>query len=52
MRFLPRLAETRVSEFCIEVRPQEKAKESLENLRVMAADRRPCFAAKRRKSYK
>jgi sugar phosphate isomerase/epimerase len=34
-RFLPRLARANVTEFCIEVRPREKALESLRNLRGM-----------------
>ena len=33
MHFLPRLGEAEVMDFCIEVRPREKALESLENLR-------------------
>ena len=32
MHFLPRLGEAEVTDFCIEVRPREKALESLENL--------------------
>ena len=35
MHFLPRLARANVAEFCIEVRPREKALESLRNLRGM-----------------
>ncbi len=36
--FLPRLAEAKVLEYCIEVRPREKALESLANLtRLMEA---------------
>ena len=35
MHFLPRLAETDVAEYCIEVRPREKAAESLANLRKL-----------------
>ena len=35
MHFLPRLSEAEVMDFCIEVRPREKALESLENLREM-----------------
>lgn len=35
MHFLPRLARANVTEFCIEVRPREKALESLRNLRGM-----------------
>lgn len=37
MRFLPRLAEAEVSEYAIEVRPREKALESLTNLRELLA---------------
>lgn len=39
MRFLPRLARANVMEFCIEVRPREKALESLRNLRGMVQAR-------------
>ena len=35
MHFLPRLAEADVAEYCIEVRPREKADESLVNLRKL-----------------
>ena len=35
MHYLPRLGEAEVMDFCIEVRPREKALESLENLRRM-----------------
>ena len=40
MRFLPRLAEAGVLDYCIEVRPREKAKESLMNLRAMVLGKR------------
>jgi sugar phosphate isomerase/epimerase len=39
MRFLPRLADANVLEYCIEVRPREKATESLTNLRRMIGNR-------------
>jgi sugar phosphate isomerase/epimerase len=39
MRFLPRLARADVKQFCIEVRPREKALVSLRNLRKMAQAR-------------
>ncbi len=35
MHFLPRLAEADVMDYCIEVRPREKAKESLANLKAL-----------------
>lgn len=37
MRFLPRLAQANVLEYCIEVRPREKALESLNNLKQIIA---------------
>ena len=38
MRFLPRLGEAEVMDYCIEVRPREKALESLENLKRLLED--------------